>query len=216
MLALAAVACSSPSPTPAEGKVAAPTVPPSPADEDAGCQPMTAVGVWARVDDGACGWELRDDADGLALHGLGSQAPPVVRVPTPPGCAERTCVFHGAVTSAGPLLLAVVPSDESEMPSDVQLGVAHGEQMSFVSLWEGAGPSVVTDLTPVGPAHALAPFICGESLALLVVERLDAAPGLRPPQRLLARQGRVEPSALDTVVGEVDRSGCTAVQLPVP
>ncbi len=35
MLALAAVACSSPSPTPAEGKVAAPTVPPSPADEDA-------------------------------------------------------------------------------------------------------------------------------------------------------------------------------------
>jgi hypothetical protein len=90
----------------------------------------------------------------------------------------------------------------------------------FMSLWEGAGEPVDSDLTPVGPAHALAPFACGEQLALFAVERLDAV-GLHPPESLRAREGRLDPAELvgGAAVGPpdpVDRASCRPIDLPVP
>lgn len=211
------LACSSPSSTAADGKVGTPSVAPGAESQAPGCQPATPRGVWARLPGEPCDWELRDDGEDLALHDLARPEASLAHGPAPAACrAQTTCVYHGAVTAAGPVVLAVVPSPHSGMPSDVQVGVVHRQQLSFVSLWEGAGVSVVTDYTQVGPAHALAPFVCGEQLALLSVPRLPAGDGQEPPQTLRVREGRVDPAAPETPQGEVDRDACARVELPVP
>jgi len=186
-------------------------------DPDAvGCEPRTTVGVWARVPGEPCDWELRDDGDALVLQDLSPGAAAPHRGEAPAGCREQTCVYHGAMSPVGPVVLAIVPSSESEMPSDVQLGVIDGPRLVFTSMWEGAGESVVTDLTRVGPAHALAPFVCGDALALLAVARVDAGEGTEPPASLRAREGRVDAASLEAPAESVDRDGCTPVELPVP
>jgi len=217
-LLLLASACSSPSTTTVDGKEAAPPVEPTRDEVDEGCRPATVQGVWARLEAEPCGWELRDDeADGpLVLERLGPGTAEAVRGEPPEACRARTCVYHGDVSPLGPLVLAVVPATDSEMPSDVQLGVVGPEGLAFTSLWEGAGPPVVTDLTSVGPAYALAPFVCGEALALLAVPRLSAGEGTEPPPSLLAREGRIDAGVLDEPAGPVEREACTAVELPVP
>ncbi|MEM9455977.1 MAG: hypothetical protein AAGF11_17485 [Myxococcota bacterium] len=211
-------ACSSPSPSTADGKVASPSVAPGAEPEPSACSPATARGVWARLPGDPCAWELRDHSsdDGLALYDLARPDIAAARGDAPSPCRAHTCVYHGALTSAGPVVLAIVPSARSGMPSDVQLGVVHDAELAFVSLWDGAGEPVVTDLTSVGPAHALAPFVCGEALALLAVERLPAGHGQTLPHRLRAREGRVDAAALDRPAGAVDRDGCTAIDLPIP
>lgn len=215
-------ACSSPSPSAADGKVASPSVAPGAEPDASACSPATARGVWARLPGEPCDWELRDDGDGdgdgggLVLVDLARPDAAAARGDPPVPCRARTCVYDGTLTPAGPVVLTIVPSARSGMPSDVQLGVVHDTQLVFVSLWEGAGASVVTDLTSVGPAHALAPFVCGDALALLAVERLPAGHGQTLPHRLRAREGRVDAAALDGPAGAVDRDGCTAVDLPIP
>ena len=221
-LGLWLVACSPPSTTQDEGKVAPRAVAPDP--EPAACRPSPGGGAWARFGGVECDWELRDEGERLILSSLAIDASAPARGEVPEPCRTSTCVYHGVWTSSGPLLLAVVPSPHSEMPSDVLLGVAHGDRLAFTSLWEGAGEPVETDLTQVGPAHALAPFVCGDALALLAVERLDVV-GLPPPASLRAREGRLAPAELvagptagagSRSAAPVDREGCRQVDLPVP
>jgi hypothetical protein len=217
-LGLWLVACSPPSTTQAEGTPAPRAVAPDP--EPQVCRPSLGGGAWARFEGAECAWELRDEGERLSLSSLAIDAPEPVRGEVPEPCRMHTCVYHGAWAAAGPVLLAVVPSPHSEMPSDVLLGVAHGDRLVFTSLWEGAGEPVDSDLTPVGPAHALAPFACGHQLALFAVERLDAV-GLSPPASLRAREGRLDPAKLSVGVAEgppdpIDRDSCRPLDLPVP
>lgn len=212
-LGLGLLACSPPSTTQAEGKPAPRAVAPDP--EPVACRPSPGGGAWARFSGPLCDWELREEGEALVLTSLALAAPPPARGEVPEPCRTSTCVYHGTLTAAGPVLLAVVPSAASEMPSDALLLVAHGEQLVATSLWEGAGPPVESDLTPVGPAHALAPFVCGSTLALLVVERLDPV-GLPAPETLRAREGRLDPAALAGPAGAVERASCQQVELPVP
>lgn len=217
-LGLWLVACSPPSTTQAEGKAAPRAVAPDP--EPAVCRPSAGGGAWARFIGAECDWELRDEGDRLILSSLAVDAPAPARGEVPEPCRTLTCVYHGAWSSAGPVVLAVVPSPHSEMPSDVLLGVTHGERLVFTSLWEGAGEPVDSDLTPVGPAHALAPFVCGDELALFAVERIDTV-GLPPPESLRAREGRLDPAELATGAASgaaepVDRASCRPIDLPVP
>lgn len=215
-------ACSPPSTTQEEGKPAPRAVAPD-LEPKVACRP-SSDDAWARFPGAACDWELRVEGDGtsevLVLASLAPDAPAPARGPVPEPCRTRTCVYHGTLTAAGPVLLAVVPSPSSEMPSDVLLVAPHGEQLGSTSLWEGAGEPVESDYTVVGPAHALAPFVCGKGLALLAVERLDMV-GLRPPGTLLEREGRLDAAALVGTgpvepAGPVDRASCQPVDLPVP
>lgn len=232
-LALGLAACSPPSTTQEEGKAAPRAVAPDP--EPVACRPSPGGGAWARFPGAACDWELReegeafgaegDDSGGpprkvLVLTSLALDAPAPARGPVPEPCRTRTCVYQGTLTPVGPLIVATVPSPSSEMPSDVLLVVAHGERLASTSLWEGAGEPVESDFTHVGPAYALAPFVCGQALALLAVERLDVV-GLPPPATLRAREGRLDLAALvstgqATPAGPVERAGCRQVDLPVP
>jgi hypothetical protein len=212
------VACSPPATMQAEGKIAPRAV--APDLESGRCRPSPGGGAWARFGGEACDFELREEGDQLVLTSLALDAPPPARGEVPEPCRTRTCVYHGALTPVGPVLVVAVPSPQSEMPSDVLLLVAHGERLASTSLWEGAGAAVETDFTVVGPAHALAPFVCGSSLALLAVERLDPV-GLAPPATLQAREGRLDVAAFvesgqATPAAAVDRSGCDLVDLPVP
>jgi hypothetical protein len=230
-LGAALLACSPPSTTQAEGKPSPRAV--APDADPAPCRPSPGTGAWARFSGGPCDWELRQDGEAaageparpeasptLVLASLALDAPPPARGPVPEPCLTRTCVYHGTLTTAGPVLVAVVPSPSSEMPSDVLLVVPHGEALGWTSLWEGAGEPVESDFTLVGPAHALAPFVCGRTLALLAVERLDMV-GLEPPATLRAREGRLDAAALvrggeAKPAGAVDRASCRPVDLPVP
>jgi hypothetical protein len=217
-MGLGLVACSLPSTTQAEGKPAPRAVAPDP--EPVACRPSPGAGAWARFPGATCDWELREEGQELVLTSLALEAPPPARGEVPEPCHTRTCVYHGTLTTVGPVLVAVVPSPSSEMPSDVLLLVAHGERLGSTSLWEGAGEPVESDFTIVGPAHALAPFVCGQALALLSVQRLDMV-GLPPPATLRAREGRLDPAALvETGHGGpasvVDRASCEPVDLPVP
>lgn len=218
-LGLSLVACSPPSTTQAEGKPAPRAVAPDP-EPAVACRPSPGEGAWARFPGAACDWELRQEGEALVLASLAPDAPAPARGPVPEPCRTRTCVYHGTLTAVGPVLVAVVPSPSSEMPSDVLLVVAHGERLGSTSLWEGAGEPVESDFTVVGPAHALAPFVCGQALALFAVERLDMV-GLRPPATLRAREGRLDAAALVSTgqaepAGPVDRASCQPVDLPVP
>jgi hypothetical protein len=226
---MALVACSPSRSTQAEDP-APRAVAPDP--EPAACRPSPGAGAWARFPGAACDWELRQEGEAVAggpsgapsgtlvLTSLAVDGPPPARGPVPEPCRTRTCVYHGVLTPAGPVLVAVVPSPSSEMPSDVLLVVAHGERLGSTSLWEGAGEPIESDFTPVGPAHALAPFVCGDALALLAVPRLDLT-GLVPPATLRVREGRLDVAALvesgdATPAGAVDRERCRPVELPVP
>lgn len=229
-LGAALVACSPPSTTQSEGKPAPRAVAP---EVDPACRPSPGAGAWARFSGGRCEWELRQEGEAaagepasadasptLVLASLARGGPPPARGPVPEPCRTRTCVYHGTLTDAGPVLVAVVPSPSSEMPSDVLVVVPHGEQLGWTSLWEGAGEPVESDFTVVGPAHALAPFVCGGALALLSVPRLDMV-GLDPPATLRAREGRLDAAALvrggeAKPAGPVDRASCQPVDLPVP
>ncbi|WP_266217793.1 hypothetical protein [Paraliomyxa miuraensis] len=225
------LACSPPSTTSEEGTPAPRAVAPDPERGGVACQPGSDQGVWARFEGQACAWELADDGDGLVLSSLAPSGASPARGAMPEPCRSTTCVYDGVLTSAGPLILAVVPSYESEMPSDVWLGFVDGERLLFTSLWEDAGESVESDYTWVGPAHALAPFVCGDALALLTVARIDAT-GVVVPDALRAREGwldstdasslasdegaRLEAAPSRANPGTVERSGCVAVDLPVP
>ncbi|MEM7154327.1 MAG: hypothetical protein AAF799_15885 [Myxococcota bacterium] len=213
---LTLAACSPPSTTQEEGKAAPRAVEPTP--EPAACLESGASEIWTSFEGGRCGFELREDeeAGGLLLDDLSAEVPGSPAGEAPEACRDRTCVYEGIATVAGPLVLAVAPSSDSGMPSGVFLGYVAEGRLVFVDLWEDAGDPVQTDYTRVGPAHALAPFVCEDKLAVLAVPRLEAARGLEPPQRLQAREGRLDAAGSSTALAPEARAGCEAVALPVP
>lgn len=215
-MALGLAACSPPSTTQEEGKAAPRAVAPTPvaaACEDPAEDPSRS---WASFDGQPCGFELRQDDEQLVLAQRVLDAPAAPRGDPPPPCLDHACVYEGLWTEVGPLVQAVVPATDSEMPASVWLGVVSDSRLVFVNLWEGAGEPVVTDHTRVGPAHALAPFVCGDRLALLTVERLEAGRGVAPPPALRAREGLLDASAPQAPTGAVQRADCRQVTLPVP
>lgn len=216
LVGLGLAACSPPSTTQEEGKAAPRAVAPTPTP--AACQEPSpdASQAWASFPGQPCGYELQDDGDALVLRSLTREASPAPRGEPPPPCRERSCLYEGTWSDAGPLVLAVAPSGESEMPASVWLGVATDAELVFVDLWDGGGDSVVTDYTRVGPSHALAPFVCGERLALLSVERPEAGRGEPPPESLRAREGLLDPQDPLAPPTPVARDECRAVTLPVP
>lgn len=171
--------------------------------------------MWTRFKGQRCDWELRDaeEAGRLALVDLDVEGAEPAIGEMPSACGERHCVYDGLHTEVGPIIMVTIVGADSEMPQSVQLGVVSAQTLVFVDLWEGAGTPVVTDLTAVGPAHCLAPFVCGDRLGVFAVPRLDVGQGLEPPPSLQARQGLL---AEGGVVEAAERAGCVAIDVPLP
>ena len=164
-----------------------------------------------------CPWELVAADDGVRLRSLLPEPPPAIGGVLPDACAPDRCALEGIESSVGPLVLAVLPSPQSEMPAGTWLGAVIDDRLRFVDLWEGAGEGVTGDSTPLGPAHALGPHDCGGELALFVVDRLDASRDVAPRDVLLSRQGLVVAEGEDGVKIEPrSGSGCKEIDLPLP
>lgn len=208
---LAALACN----PPAAGDTAAaapraPTPPPPTCDDP-------PAGVLTYLSDKTCPSVLfQERAGDLALRSLTPGARVVPALP-PEDC--RPCRYAGAVTPAGPLVLAVRVPPGSELADAAWLGAtAEGEPLAFVPLWYDR--PVLGDSTLQGPAWALAPFVCDRALVLWPAPRLPGAEGEEPSPALLAAAGvyaarRGELTRLGDPVPS-DRSACTPVPLEPP
>lgn len=218
----------------AESTAAGATTPGAPrVDPSAG--PPTAAGreSSSRSDmpSQTCPWVLFERDGELAVRplGRGEAAPPHVRAPVPvlPPAGCRPCRWSGVVTPAGPILLAVRPSADSELAAEAWLGAGmppsprvdvEPAPVVFTSLW--FGQPGFGDSTLQGPPWALAPRLCGRSLVLLPTPRLPGA-GVEEPPPALVRAAGVYAAAggellrQDTPVPS-DMSICTAVPLELP
>ncbi|MCY0989155.1 hypothetical protein OV203_18605 [Nannocystis sp. ILAH1] len=178
-----------------------------------------------------CPWVLFEKDGELAVRplGRGEAAPPHVRAPVPviPPAGCRPCRWSGVATPAGPILLAVRPSADSELAAEAWLGAGmppspridvEPAPVVFTSLW--FGQHGFGDSTLQGPPWALAPRLCGRSLVLLPTPRLPGA-GVEEPPPALVRAAGVYAAAggellrQDTPVPS-DMSICTAVPLELP
>ncbi|MFZ6185857.1 hypothetical protein [Nannocystis pusilla] len=178
-----------------------------------------------------CPWVLFEKDGELAVRplGRGEAAPPHVRAPVPvvPPAGCRPCRWSGVVTPAGPILLAVRPSPDSELAAEAWLGAGmppdpridvEPAPVVFTSLW--FGQPGFGDSTLQGPPWALAPRLCGRSLVLLPTPRLPGA-GVEEPPPALVRAAGVYAAAggellrQDTPVPS-DMSICTGVPLELP
>lgn len=178
------------------------------------CAELNREGVVAAFDGSPCGWTLRVSADELLELTVSTPEPGRTSGAVPPGCVDAACVYRGTATAVGPVLIAEVVGTESEVPAGAWLGWVKGDSLSFVDLWEDTEPVLEQGIS-LGPAHGLAPYICGETLALFADARLPGADTVSPPPALVARQGPVE--ALDAPSGPaVDRSTCRRVAIGLP
>lgn len=160
--------------------------------------------VAERVDAGTLAWKHTDPRVGTEFRGA---------LPEP--CVRLACEADARTSPWGPLVVLYVPSAESEMPGGAWLGVPWKGEVAFVDLWAGEEEIVWSDHTPLGPAHALAPFDCQGELALFAVERFATGQASEPSDGLKAREGRfsgpvsvadeTEPPAGQ---GNASRSGC--------
>lgn len=134
--------------------------------------------------------------------------------PEPCGAELELCELWGVAAAVGPVLVAAVRGPESEMPTQVLLGLVEGSRLAFVETWYGL-PSVV-DHTRVGPPWALGAYECGGELLLLPMARLPEAE-LEAPEPTLTRlagkwsideAGLAQPPA---VAAEVEVSSCRRV-----
>lgn len=180
-LCLALVACSPPATSDAP-------VAPAPPDElDARCveAPAHALAILA---DGTCPWALvLSDSSGLAVHELAKASPRAFAVVPPPGC-EVGCEWRGLVTEVGPVLVATRPSRISETAEEAWVGAAlGGVKLLFAPLWYDR--SALGDVTPLGPSHTLAPWVCGKELVLAPEPRLAGAAAEEPSEGLRAAAG---------------------------
>jgi hypothetical protein len=207
-VALALGGC--PQPPPAEPVPTPSPPPPSP------CREHDDPAALATFAGARCPWLLRVDSGRLVLGSLDPDPLPEVSGALPE-CGPVPCTFDGAETSLGPMVVASVPSAHSEMPARVHLGVvAPTKTLVFVDLWAGAGETVMSDSTPLGPALALAPFDCRGELGLFAVPRLDIDRELEPPAELRAREGLYALDGPEPVVAPIDRAGCKRLDVPLP
>lgn len=186
--------------------------PPKPACRDAPASLAVAIFPGAR-----CPWVLAEEGQTLRLLSLDLEPPPVKSGAVPDRCSQFRCRYEGAHASIGPVVLAIETSPQSEMPHGLHLGFAGGEALEFIDLWEAAGPPVLGDSTPLGPAHGLAPYVCDAGLALLVEARLEPAHQIEPPPELVAREGLYTPD-LQThqPADKLDRSKCDRIPISIP
>lgn len=202
-------------PPPAELITAAPGPTPVAVVE---CMPVPAETL-AYLADGTCPWVLVP-GEGLAMtlrRTDGTEAPSV-DVVAPEGCAGR-CSYSGAVTALGPVLLAVRADPNSELADAAFVGAAlGGRTLRFAPLWFGR-PSV-GDSTLQGPAHALAAWVCGDSLVLMPGARLPGAASEEASRALREAAGVYELAdeelrRADRPVPE-DMKQCTRIPLELP
>ena len=178
-----------------------------------------------------CPWVLFEKAGELAVRplGRGEAAPPHVRAPVPvvPPAGCRPCRWSGVVTPAGPILLAVRPSADSELAAEAWLGAGmppsprvdvEPAPVVFTSLW--FGQHGFGDSTLQGPPWALAPRLCGRSLVLLPTPRLPGAGVEEPPPALVRAAGVYAAAGGELLRQDIpvpsDMSICTAVPLELP
>jgi hypothetical protein len=195
----------------------APASPTPPADAvDSRCSepPPTALAVLA---DATCPWVLvPSDRSGLALQELALAAPRAFAVAAPDECADG-CGWQGAVTEIGPVMIATRASRISEGAEAAFVGAAlGGTTVRFTSLWYDR--PALGDATPLGPSHALAPWVCGDRLVLAAQPRLAGAGAEELSDGLRAAAGVYEVSG-----DELRRSGpvpdlgaCLRVAGPLP
>jgi hypothetical protein len=179
-----AAACA---PTPAEVTTAEPAPIPEPGPS---CAPTPAEAL-AYMTDATCPWVLvPGDMSEMILRRTDAAPSLALEVVPPEDCAGR-CRFHGALTSLGPLLLAVRADPNSELADAAFVGAAlGGRTLRFAPLWFGR--PVLGDSTLQGPAHALVPWVCGDTLVLLPGPRLAGAASEEPPTALRAAAGVYE------------------------
>lgn len=202
-------------PPPAEVTTTAPAPTPEPGPA---CTPPPAEAL-AYLADGTCPWVLvPGDGSQLSLHRTDLVGGPTLAVVAPEDCAGR-CRFSGVVTTLGPLLLAVRADLNSELADAAFIGAAlGGRTLRFAPLWFGR--PVLGDSTLQGPAHALAPWICGDMLVLRSGPRLPGAASEEPVAALREAAGVYE--VVDDELRRAERpvpediSQCTRVPLELP
>lgn len=192
--------------------------PTPPAEDDARCVDAPA-GALAILADATCPWALvPSDRSGLALHELAKASPRALAVAAPAGC-EAGCEWRGAVTEVGPVVVATRASRLREGAEEAFVGAAlGGATLRFAPLWYDR--SAIGDATPLGPSHALVPWVCGKELVLAAQARLAGADAEEPSAGLVAAAG------VYTLVGdELQRSGpapdprlgtCTLLAVDLP
>jgi hypothetical protein len=180
------------------------------------CRPPGDVDPVLSFPGSPCDWLLIRDSSGLRLRSLEADAGADRVGVFPEGCLEERCVFEGAQTRLGPLVVALQRSGASEMPAGVYLGVLDDDHLRFVDLWAGAGEPVHGDATELGPAFALAPHACHDVLALFVEPRFAIAGQGEPPSELRAREGGIAFEGSTLRATAVERDGCVALDLALP
>lgn len=180
-------------------------LPPSP------CGDVDLIGALATFSGSPCTWTLRPGSDAAVelVHSTKTQTRSAGEMPPP--CETSPCSVRGIETSTGPLLVVEVGGTESEVPAGVWLGLALGEQLRFIDLWEEAGDVVVDNGISLGPAHALAPFDCEGNVALFAQARLPGARAVPAPASLLSREGAVANDAADAI-----RERCEPLPVGLP
>jgi hypothetical protein len=202
--------CPQPTTAPPEQAPTPPAGPPPPV-----CKDPPAGEIVARFPGARCPWVVAAGGDELRLSSLDLEPPPDVRG-APPTCVHASCRYEGVDTALGPMIVAVEPTAESEVPRTVFLGVVvRGRELVFFDLWAAAGPAVIEDSTALGPAHALTPMKCGAELGLFARARMPIGETTEPPPELRSREGIVAlSSSAATRPGKQD--GCTPLALPLP
>lgn len=109
----------------------------------------------------------------------------------PSPCADDRCRLDGVVVDGTPVLLAVKPGAESEVPRGVWAALPAGPTLWWVDLWAGAGEPAQGDHTDLGPSHALAVWRCGDRIVLHPEARLAVGRSESPAPTLLARSGEL-------------------------
>lgn len=197
--------------TPAHAPVSEPAPSGAPAaDATPACPIPEGALAWSGADD-RCGFALVDGGRPRLVELTESREWPVQ---LPGRCVEQACDYALAETSLGALIVAALGDPSGETPAWVGLGIPLEGGYRFVDLW--VGESVLDELTPAGPVHALAPHDCGGTLALLVVPRLGGASDEAPDPALLAAVGT--PRLVDdrVVFDAVVAEDCTPLPVALP
>jgi hypothetical protein len=199
---------------PGAGDGAVAPTPPAEAESRCAEPPPATLALLA---DETCPWALVPaDRSGVVLHELALAGPRALAVVAPPGCGEG-CGFRGVVTAIGPIVIATRASRISEGAVEAYVGAApSGATIRFTPLWFDR--SALGDATPLGPSHALAPWICGTDLVLAVAPRLPGAGAEEPSDGLRAAAGvyAIKDDELQRTGPTPDLGGCMRVAVELP
>lgn len=180
--------------------------------------PAAGTSALLRLHGGACPVELRTgDGGALTLVDGTPGQEHTWETALPAACEPGAgCRLGGAVDGAQPVLVAEIQGPQSEVPARVWLGVAVGDRVVWVDLWEGGGEPVMGDGTDLGPSHALVPYRCEGQVELRAEARLPAGRGRPVPEALAARAGVVGDDGQVSAPGKKSGEGCTPLRVSLP